>query len=327
MRPPAAEGAGTGRIRSFLARVGCLVLLLIGAAGGWVFQDSLQRMWADRVRPAASATLSALGGDAPAATDRRRDAPEPPVDSASRADGAAREDSAGPPEGETAPGATAPAPEPGAEASGAAPEPDEPDEPAEPGEPEERSGEAATGKLSWETDRGRSTSRGPSAAGFDPVEWLPRFFGPGGGGELRLDSADLARLVEAHRPHRLPAGVRDPRVVPRDSVLAVSADVDLGRVMGDRLPALVRRMVGDSARVTALLEPEVPAPGFLRLRVREVRAGSVGLPSALIPWLLGELGLPVASTDPRSVELRPGRGLTRARVREGVLVLARDPER
>lgn len=321
MRPPAAEGAGTGRIRGFLARVGCLALLLIGAAGGWVFQDSLQRVWADRVRPAASATLSALGGDAPAAVDRRRDAPETPVDSAPRADGAARDDSAVPPGEEVAPGAAAPAPEPGAGASGAAPEPDEPEG------PEERSGEAATGKLSWETDRGGSATRGSTAAGVDPVRWLPRFFGPGGGGELRLDSTDLARLLEAHRPHRLPAGVRDPRVVPKDSALAVSADVDLGRVLGDRLPALVRRMVGDSARVTALLEPEVPAPGFLRLRVREVRAGSVGLPSALIPWLLDELGMPVASTDPRSVELRPGRGLTGARVREGVLVLARDPER
>lgn len=171
-------------------------------------------------------------------------------------------------------------------------------------------------------DRSRRESRRPAA---DPVRRLRRFLAGAGPGSIRLDSADLAMLLGPGRTLPLAPGVSDPRAVPRDSVVEASADVDLRRALGDRLPAMVRRMVGDSARVRAVLSPTVPGPGRLQIRVRDVRAGSMAFPQAMVPWLLGQLKLPTAADDGSTVELRADPALAAVRVEDGALVLVREP--
>lgn len=295
------------RIRGWLARVGCLALLLVGGAAGWVFQDRLQRVWADRLRPAATAAMTAVGGDAPT-----RPAP---VRSAERTDSVEPDPSAGEDASAVEGADEGGSGSPGVEGVGTEEETTTGDDDAVAPHPAPDAGAEAEAE--------EPTERTPDRR-IDPEVRLRELFGPGGSGEVRLDSADLARLVERREDYRLPEGVEQLRVHPRDSALEASAGVDLARLLGDRLPAMLQRMVGDSARVSALLQPAVPSRGTLRVRVLRLEAGSVGLPSATIPWLLGELGLPMAADDPRSVELRPGRGLSRARMEEGVLVLARD---
>lgn len=211
----------TDWIRDFLARVGCLTLLVAGVTLGWVYHDDISAWWKARTPAPARA------------------------------------------------------------------------------EPSERAAARAERRI----DRVLRSARG---------------------GEVRLTAAEVQSLVRYRVAPRLPPGVSRPRVTLRDSSAEVTASVDVGRLMEGRLPGVVRRMVGDSARVTAGLRPSVDAPGRLRLRVEEVRAGAVQVPSALLPWLLRELGLPTAADDPRTVELRVGLGLTAARVEEGSLVLARD---
>lgn len=140
---------------------------------------------------------------------------------------------------------------------------------------------------------------------------------------FRLDARELARLVERRVAAGLPSGVANPAAVPEDSLLRVEADVDIRRLVGDRIPAMMRRMVGDSSRVRALVSPSVPRHGTLRLRVRELRAGSVGLPAMTYPWLLTEMGLPLAPDDPTAVDLPVGYDLASARVEDGALVIVR----
>lgn len=177
----------------------------------------------------------------------------------------------------------------------------------------------------WEARAPAPAAEEPSEALADRAERrVARVLRSRRGGEVRLDAAELRSLVRYRIAPRLPPGVARPDVALRDSSVDVTASLDLGRLVDGQLPAVVRRMVGDSTRVTAALRPMVTEPGRLRLRVEEVRAGAVQVPSVMLPWLLGELGLPTAPGDPRAVELMVGLGLTSARVEEGTLVLARD---
>lgn len=177
----------------------------------------------------------------------------------------------------------------------------------------------------WERWRG-----GAPAAAVEPSEELASRAErrisealSGGVGELRLTGAEVESLVRFRAATGLPPGVSSPSVVLGDSSATASAMVDVGRVVGDRLPEMVRRMVGDSARVTVRLVPGVPRPGLLRLEVREFRAGAVGLPPVMLPWLLAEMGVPLSEEDARAMDFEVGRGLTGARVRDSTLVLTR----
>lgn len=301
----------SGRRRGLRLRLAWLALAAAVAGGGWLYHDQIGALWG---RDEAGAD----GAEAVAAADRAADARAGPrPDSAAlvepRPDGSGGNgDPGGAPTGGSGSGAGGADREAGGSAD------DRPDDRGG-GEP----GGSAAGAAEGTPAPGGSSAE-PAR---DPAERLRRLFGPDGSGRVELDSADLALLLGPQRPWRLPDGVTDPGVVPRDSLLEASADVELDRVLGDRLPAMLRRMIGDSARVTARLSPGVPSTGVLRIRVRDVRAGSVGFPQAMVPWMLTQLGLPTAADDPAAVELAPGRGLSGARVEEGVLVLAREPAR
>lgn len=174
-------------------------------------------------------------------------------------------------------------------------------------------------------------ARAPAPAGVEPSEELAaraeeriaRVLRSRSGGEVRLGAAEVQSLVRYRVARRLPPGVARPEVALRDSTADVTASLDLVRLTGGELPAMVRGVVGDSARVTATLRPEVVTPGRLRLQVDELEAGAVRVPSVMLPWMLRGLGLPIAADDPRAVELRVGLGLTAARVERDSLVLVR----
>lgn len=160
----------------------------------------------------------------------------------------------------------------------------------------------------------------PSEAAGSAVD---RFLAAALPATVRLDAEELADLLARRVEPGLPEGIARPAAVPGDSTLTIEADVDIRRTLGDRLPAMLGRMVGDSSRVRARVVPSVPSHGVLRLRVREVRAGSVGLPVMTFPWLLSELGLPLAPNDPTAVDLPVGADLAAASVEDGELVLVR----
>lgn len=278
----------SGPGRGLRLRLTWLALAALVAGGGWLYQDRIGALWG----PDGS---GAAGAEAAAASDRTAEGGAGPTpDSSVRAE-------------EPAPG------------SGAVGDPEDP--------PDGRGGVEPGGSAAGGAETGRAGAGASREPVRDPAERLRRLFGPDGSGRVELDSADLALLLGPQRPWRLPDGVTDPGVVPRDSLLEASANVELDRVLGDRLPAMLRRMIGDSTRVTARLSPGVPSRGVLRIRVRDVRAGSVSFPQAMVPWMLTQLGLPTAADDPAAVELAPGRGLSGARVEDGVLVLAREPGR
>lgn len=174
-------------------------------------------------------------------------------------------------------------------------------------------------------------AKAPARAAAEPSEELARraldrltkVLGADAGGEVRVSAAELRSLVRYRLAPRLPPGVSRPDVALREPSLEVSAGLDFARLLDGGVPGLVKGMVGDSARVTARLRPEVPAPGRLRLRVEEIRADGVRVPSAVLPWLLREVGAPVADDDPRTLQIEVGLGLTGARVGRDSLVLVR----
>lgn len=166
---------------------------------------------------------------------------------------------------------------------------------------------------------GEGGAAGSGAAGSS----VERFLAAPLPATVRLDRDDLAALLARRVEPGLPDGIARPEAVPEDSTMVIAADVDIRRTLGDRLPAMLRRMVGDSARVRARVVPSVPRHGVLRLRVREVHAGSVGLPVVTFPWLLAELGLPLAPDDPTAVDVPVGADLAGAGVEDGELVLVR----
>lgn len=276
---------GPGRRRG---RVAGLLALVAVAAAAWVLRDDLRGVWAG----------IAGSGDRPAA---EAPAGGPGSGGGPTADGRDAPPVSGAGDGADPDSGTAGSGDPGPDRAGA--------------DEDTGGGEAARAPEGAD----------PTAPEADPAQRLRELFGPGGSGEVRLDSADLTMLLGPGRTRPLPPGVSAPRAVPRDSVLEASADVDLARVLGDRLPAMVQRMIGDSARVTAVMTPEVPARGVLHVRVRSVQAGSMTFPRGMVPWLLRQMDLPTAEDDPSAVELHPGAGLSGARVEDGALVLVREP--
>lgn len=170
---------------------------------------------------------------------------------------------------------------------------------------------------------GPAVARGGEELAARTHERLDRLLRGRRAGVVRLDADEVSSYLRHRISPGLPAGIADPRVRLRDSTAVVEAAVDLDRLAGDRLPEGVRRLLGDSTRISASLLPGVPAPGRLRLRVRELRTGVLRVPSVMLPRVLRETGLPVSPEDPTALEVPLGFGLTDVRVEKGTLVLVR----
>jgi len=224
--PASEEGKGTvSWLRSCLARIGCLTLLVLGAGMAWVWRDSITEWWHGRTVAAAPGT------------------PSPEL-----ADRAAR-------------------------------------------------------KLDDFMHH-----RGPARVVFDGAE---------------LQSLLVYRLADS-----LPPGLEDPRVSIGDSSLEASGALQVERLMDGKAPDAMRSLLGDSARASAEVVPEVASPGILILDLRHVTAGGLPVPSMMVPWLLEQMGLPRTDGRPRAVALRVPRDLRVVRVEGGRLRLERgSPER
>lgn len=272
-----------GAIRGCLSRIGCLTLIVLGVTFGWLYRTEIEQGW-QRAVTGSGAVVEGPEADGDAGSGARPSTPEGSRPGASGSgDASGSERTAGRGPGGAGDG----------EAEGAA------------------------------ADGGPDGAAAADSRDVAEAESIDAFLSAEPPVALRMDDERLADLVRRRVEPGLPEGIARPSATADDTTLSVAADVDLRRTLGDRLPSMFRRLVGDSSRVRARVVPSVPAPGVLRLRVREVRAGSVGLPTMTLPWLLTELGLPLASDDPTAVDLQVGRDLAEARVRDGVFVLVR----
>lgn len=109
--------------------------------------------------------------------------------------------------------------------------------------------------------------------------------------EVRLSETELQSYVRYRLASRFPEGVTEPSLDLRDSVVHLSAALDLVR-LGEtsQAAANLRRFMGDSARVNTELHPRVQARGLGGLRILSLQAGLVPVPPMFIPQILAQAG-------------------------------------
>ncbi len=144
-----------------------------------------------------------------------------------------------------------------------------------------------------------------------------------GADHVSFDATELQSLVDYRYRDSLPSGVSNARIALDDSTLEASAALRVEDLMHGKAPDALRGLLGDSARATAELQPEVQAPGVLLLKVRSVSAGGLPIPNLMIPWLLQQTGLSNGNGPARAVALAVPRDVTGVRVTDGKLLLER----
>jgi hypothetical protein len=138
---------------------------------------------------------------------------------------------------------------------------------------------------------------------------------------LKLSQAEIQSLLTYRAAPRLPEGISEPLVEIRDSTILLSARVDPRGLQGLASPEVVERLLSDSASVVVELWPGVVAPGVARVEVVTLQAGSIVVPSMMIPWILESVEMPGVETTGVTVLLPiPGR-VERFDVEAGSLVL------
>lgn len=144
----------------------------------------------------------------------------------------------------------------------------------------------------------------------------------GGDAETRFTETELQSYVQYRLVERLPQGVEDPAVDLRDSTMAVSARLDLTRleVAGDAVEGL-RRMLGDSARVTGELYPVVDGPGRGRVHILALQAGVFPVPPFLLGGAIQRLGL---ESDGSAVLIPIPADVVEIRIENEQILLLRD---
>jgi hypothetical protein len=138
---------------------------------------------------------------------------------------------------------------------------------------------------------------------------------------LELNQAEIQSLLTYRAEPRLPAGISEPVVELRDSTVLFSARVDPRGLEGLASPEVVERLFSDSAQVVVELRPGVVAPGIARVEVVTLQAGSIVVPSLMVPWILESIEMPdVETTGVMLLLPTPGR-VARFEVEAGKLVL------
>jgi len=140
--------------------------------------------------------------------------------------------------------------------------------------------------------------------------------------ETRLSEVELQSYVQYRLVNQLPDGVDDPAIELRDSTLFVTAMLDLTRlaVAGAAVENL-RRMMGDSAKVTGEVYPEIAGPGRARLHVLSLQAGVFPVPPFLIGSAIQQLGL---EADGQAALFQIPEDVTQVFIQNDELVLIRD---
>ena len=142
-----------------------------------------------------------------------------------------------------------------------------------------------------------------------------------GGWKLELNQAEIQSLLTYRAEPILPGGISEPVVELRDSTVLLSARVDPRRLEGLASPEVVERLFSDSAKVVVELWPGVVAPGVARVEIVTLQAGSIVVPSMMVPWILESIEMPgVETTGVMLLLPTPGR-VTRFEIEKGKLVL------
>lgn len=168
-----------------------------------------------------------------------------------------------------------------------------------------------------------------SAERADAVEDRIRAFASGEGPDsLVLGTADLRSLIRHRGEALLPPGVRDPDASLTDSTAllrGVLVAAELPERDGGGEGGALAALLGDTTELRAEVVPSLARTGVAELRVRALDAGSMSVPSMLVPTLLRRSGLPVEGGRPRSVVFAVPDPLSGISVREGRLILRRSP--
>ena len=142
-----------------------------------------------------------------------------------------------------------------------------------------------------------------------------------GSPELELNQAEIQSLLTYRAGPLLPEGISEPLVEVRDTTVLFSARVDPGGLEGLASPEVVERLFSDSAHVVVELRPGVLAPGVAFVKVVTLQAGSIVVPSMMVPWILDSIEMPgVERTGVTLLLPTPGR-VARFEVDGGSLVL------
>ncbi|MCL7971217.1 MAG: hypothetical protein M8866_03865 [marine benthic group bacterium] len=153
-----------------------------------------------------------------------------------------------------------------------------------------------------------SASRPSEQLAARASEKLETFATPAGGDEIALSQAELQSLLTYRAEPLLPEGVSDPVVEVRDSTVVLSARVDPQGLEGLASQEVIERLFPDSAQVVVELWPGVVSPGIPRVEVLKLQAGSIVVPSLMVPWILESIEMPgVESTGVTLFLPSPGR--------------------
>jgi len=140
--------------------------------------------------------------------------------------------------------------------------------------------------------------------------------------EVRLSGTEVQSLLIYRVLPRLGGAVREPVVQLTDSSAVVTGRLDLSRLGTFGGVDALRRLLPDSAKVTAEVVPTLSGPGEVRLEVLALEAGGLPIPSLMIPSILKEVSPSGVRTEGRSLFVPVPDRVRRLRVRAGSLELA-----
>lgn len=173
----------------------------------------------------------------------------------------------------------------------------------------------------WQRLEITSASQPSEELAESATEKLEAVLARDGSRRLELSQAEIQSLLTYRAEPLLPAGITEPVVELRDSTVLLSARVDPSGLQGLASPEVVERLFSDSARVVVELWPGVLTPGIARVEILTLQAGSIVVPSMMVPWILESVEMPgVETTGVMLLLPTPGR-VADFEVKFGKLVL------
>ena len=150
------------------------------------------------------------------------------------------------------------------------------------------------------------------------LEGLVSRDGPKG---LELSQAEIQSLLTYRAGPLLPDGISEPVVEVRDSTVLFSARVDPEGLEGLTSPEVVERLFSDSAQVVVELRPGVLAPGVALVEILTLQAGSIVVPSIMLPWILDSIEIPGVERTGLTLLLPTPARVSRFEIDDGSLIL------
>ncbi len=140
--------------------------------------------------------------------------------------------------------------------------------------------------------------------------------------ETRLTETELQSYVQYRLVDHLPSGVEDVAIDLRDSTVVVTAKLDFVQLtVAGAAAENLRRVLGDSARVSGELYPRIGGPGEGRVQIISLQAGVISVPPFLIGPAVEQLGL---RADGPVVLVAIPEDMVEIRVENGEIILLRD---